>query len=108
MGLSHANSDRRVTVVCGVANNRYRIQSSDGSSSTLVVRRLIDRSARKKGEGENVGANHVGQHHVRSVHQGMDDHYAARREIEVITVRCIWRKDETRRDEISHRFRFRG
>lgn len=92
MGLSHANSDRRVTVVSGVANNRYRVQSNDASSSTLIVRRLIDRSARRKGEGENVGANHV-----RSVHQGMDDHFAARREIEEITVRYMEeRRDGTR------------
>ncbi|XP_043798543.1 protein PTHB1 [Apis laboriosa] len=82
VGLGHVNSDRRVTVVSSVAN--YRVQSSDGSSSTLIVRRLIDRWARKKGEGGNVGAN-VGQNHVRSVHQRMDDHFAARREIEKIT-----------------------
>lgn len=86
MGLGHVNSDRRVTVVSSVANNRYRVQSSDGSSSTLIVRRLIDRWARKKGEGGNVGAN-AGQNHVRSVHQRMDDHFGARREIEKITVR---------------------
>lgn len=86
VGLGHVNSDRRVTVVSSVANNRYRVQSSDGSSSTLVVRRLIDGSARRKGEGGSVGAN-AGQNHVRSVQQRMDDHFAARREIEATTVR---------------------
>ncbi|PBC32457.1 hypothetical protein APICC_10079 [Apis cerana cerana] len=84
VGLGHVNSDRRVTVVSSVANNRYRVQSSDGSSSTLVVRRLIDGSARRKGEGGSVGAN-AGQNHVRSVQQRMDDHFAARREIEATT-----------------------
>lgn len=83
LGLRHLNSGHTVTVVSGNAGNRYRVQSNDGLSSTLVVSRLIDRS-RSKNE-ESVGAT-IGQNHIRLVHQRIDDHFAARQKINRITV----------------------
>lgn len=83
LGLRHLNSGHTVTVVSANAGNRYRVQSNDGLSSTLVVSRLIDRSRSKK--EESVGTT-IGQNHIRSVHQRIDDHFAARQKINRITV----------------------
>lgn len=83
LGLRHLNSGHTVTVVSGNAGNRYRVQSNDGLSSTLVVSRLIDRSRSKK--EESVGTT-IGQNHIRLVHQRIDDHFAARQKINGITV----------------------
>lgn len=83
LGLRHLNSGHTVTVVSGNAGNRYRVQSNDGLSSTLVVSRLIDRSRSKK--EESVGTT-IGQNHIRLVHQRIDDHFAARQKINRITV----------------------
>ncbi|XP_050580144.1 protein PTHB1 isoform X3 [Bombus affinis] len=82
LGLRHLNSGHTVTVASGNAGNRYRVQSNDGLSSTLVVSRLIDRS-RSKNE-ESVGTT-IGQNHIRLVHQRIDDHFAARQKINRIT-----------------------
>ncbi|CAL7941620.1 unnamed protein product [Xylocopa violacea] len=82
LGLRHVHSDQTVTVVSGNASNRYRVQSNDGLSSTLVVQRLIDR-LKDKSKG-SLKAN-VGQNHLQLVHQRIEAHFMARREIDRIT-----------------------
>ncbi|XP_017762295.1 PREDICTED: protein PTHB1 [Eufriesea mexicana] len=82
LGLRHVLSGQTVTVVSGNASNRYRVQSNDGLSSILVLHRLIERSTAKN---EGSLATSIGQSHIRSMHQRIDDHFRVRREIERIT-----------------------
>ncbi|CAK9828785.1 Protein PTHB1 [Anthophora retusa] len=82
LGLRHSYSGHTVTVVSGNASNRYRVQSNDGLSSTLVVERLIER-LRERSKGSL--ASSIGQNQQQLVHNRIERHFQARREIERIT-----------------------
>ncbi|CAK9798649.1 Protein PTHB1 [Anthophora quadrimaculata] len=82
LGLRHSYSGQTVTVVSGNASNRYRVQSNDGLSSTLVVERLLER-LREKSKGSL--ASSIGQNQQQLVHHRIERHFHARREIERIT-----------------------
>lgn len=77
------HSGHGVTVVVGNAGNRYRVQTSDGLSSTLVVQRLVDRL---RDRSKRCVGTSVGPHHLQLVQQRIEAHCAARREVEGITV----------------------
>ncbi|CAK9815443.1 Protein PTHB1 [Anthophora plagiata] len=82
LGLRHSYSGHTVTVVSGNASNRYRVQSNDGLSTTLVMERLIER-LRERSKGRL--ASSIGQNHQQLVHHRIERHFHARREIERIT-----------------------
>ncbi|XP_053997673.1 protein PTHB1 [Hylaeus anthracinus] len=82
LGLRHARSRHAVTIVSGNATNRYRVQSNDGLSTTLVVQQLINRLK------DRTSGNHtatIGQNHIQLVHSRLEAHFLARREIDKIT-----------------------
>ncbi|KZC14433.1 Protein PTHB1 [Dufourea novaeangliae] len=82
LGLRYTRNGQGVTIVSGNASNRYRVQSNDGLSTTLVVRQLIDRLADRK-YGNLSGT--IGQDHLRLMHSRIEAHYNARRKIDGIT-----------------------
>ncbi|XP_076167208.1 protein PTHB1-like [Ptiloglossa arizonensis] len=82
LGLRHARSGHAVTIVSGNATNRYRVQSNDGLSTTLVVQQLINRVGGRTSGGLSVA---IGQNHIQLVHSRIEAHFLARREIDRIT-----------------------
>ncbi|XP_076632670.1 protein PTHB1-like [Colletes latitarsis] len=82
LGLRHAKNGHAVTIVSGNATNRYRVQSNDGLSTTLVVQQLINR-LKDKTTGNHSAA--IGQNHIQLVHSRIEAHFLARREIDRIT-----------------------
>ncbi|XP_046143779.1 protein PTHB1 [Osmia bicornis bicornis] len=82
LGLRYAHTGRVVTIVSGNASNRYRVQSDDGLSTTLLVHRLIDRL---KERSSGTGFLAIQQNHVQLVHLRIEAHFLARREIDRIT-----------------------
>ncbi|XP_076375153.1 protein PTHB1 [Megalopta genalis] len=82
LGLRHSNNGNVVTIVSGNASNRYRVQSSDGLSTTLVVQQLINRLEEKTLGGLSAT---IGQNHLRLIQSRIEAHFLARRKIEGIT-----------------------
>nr|XP_012151211.1 PREDICTED: protein PTHB1 isoform X1 [Megachile rotundata] len=86
LGLRYVHTGRVVTIVSGNASNRYRVQSNDGPSTTLVVQLLIDR-LRERSSGSGFAS--IQQNHVQLVHLWIEAHFLARREFDRITVRSF-------------------
>ncbi|XP_076290375.1 protein PTHB1-like [Lasioglossum baleicum] len=82
LGMRHTRNDHAVTIVSGNASNRYRVQSNDGLSTTLVVQQLIDRLEEKSPGGLSTT---ISQNHLRLTQSRIEDHFLARRKIEGIT-----------------------
>ncbi|XP_076648785.1 protein PTHB1-like [Halictus rubicundus] len=82
LGMRHTRNDHAVTIVSGNASNRYRVQSNDGLSTTLVVQQLIDRLEEKSPGGLSAT---IGQNHLRLTQSRIEAHFLARRKIEAIT-----------------------
>ncbi|XP_076670959.1 protein PTHB1-like isoform X2 [Andrena cerasifolii] len=78
----NGRNGRAVTIVSGNASNRYRVQSTDGLSTTLVVQQLMDRL---KGRTTGSLTATIGQNHLQLVHSRIEAHFLARREIDRIT-----------------------
>ncbi|XP_076222943.1 protein PTHB1 [Nomia melanderi] len=82
LGVRHIRNGYAVTIVSGNASNRYRVQSSDGLSTTLVVQQLINRLEEKSAGGLSAS---IGQNHLRLAQSRIEAHFLARRKIEGIT-----------------------
>lgn len=83
LGMRHIRNGYAVTIVSGNASNRYRVQSSDGLSTTLVVQQLISRLEEKSAGGLSAS---IGQNHLRLAQSRIEAHFLTRKKIEGITV----------------------
>nr|XP_050859304.1 protein PTHB1 isoform X2 [Vespula vulgaris] len=81
LGLQHIQTGQVVTIVSGSTSNRYRVQSNDGLSMSLVVQQLVNR-LKDKSTGRLAAS--ISQHHVQLVHVQMELHFLCRQEVDRI------------------------
>ncbi|KAI4486516.1 hypothetical protein M0804_005886 [Polistes exclamans] len=81
LGLQHIQTGHVVTIVSGSTSNRYRVQSNDGLSMSLVVQQLVNR-LKDKSTGRLAAS--ISQHHVQLVHVQMELHFLCRQEVDRI------------------------
>ncbi|XP_015182680.1 PREDICTED: protein PTHB1 [Polistes dominula] len=81
LGLQHIQTGHVVTIVSGSTSNRYRVQSNDGLSMSLVVQQLVNR-LKDKSAGRLAAS--ISQHHVQLVHVQMELHFLCRQEVDRI------------------------
>lgn len=83
LGLQHTHTGNVVTLVAGTNTNRYRIQSNDPLSMTLVLEQLVAR-LQSRYPGSYVAT--IGQNHLQLVQSQIEAHFAARQRVKRITV----------------------
>ncbi|KAK2576721.1 hypothetical protein KPH14_005377 [Odynerus spinipes] len=81
LGLQNIQTGNVVTIVSGSTSNRYRVQSNDGLSMSLVVQQLVNR-LKDKSTGRLAAS--ISQHHVQLVHAQMELHFLCRQEVDRI------------------------
>ncbi|XP_020292987.1 protein PTHB1-like [Pseudomyrmex gracilis] len=81
LGLQHVRTGSVVTIVSGATSNRYRIQSNDGLSMTLVVEQLLSRLENKA--AGNLTTT-IAQNHIQLVQTQMEAHFRNRQEVDRI------------------------
>lgn len=83
LGLQHVRTGSVVTIVSGATSKRYRIQSNDGLSMTLVVEQLLSR-LKNKAAGNLTTT--IAQNHIQLVQTQMEAHFRNRQEVDRIAV----------------------
>ncbi|XP_044003955.1 protein PTHB1 [Aphidius gifuensis] len=85
IGLRHINTNNIVTIVAGTNTNRYRVQSNDSLSITIVVQQLIARLRKKS--SINIGniIASIGQNHLQLLQNQIDTHFVSRQQVKRIS-----------------------
>ncbi|KAK0175238.1 hypothetical protein PV327_009004 [Microctonus hyperodae] len=82
LGLCYIHSGHVVTIVAGTNTNRYRVQSNDALSMTLIIQMLVGR-LNSRLPGRIVTS--IGQNHLQLIHSHIDAHFAIRERIKEIS-----------------------
>lgn len=83
LGLRIINTNHVVTIVAGTNTNRYRVQSNDPLSMTLVIEQMVSR-LRSRSPGNVVTS--IGQNHLQLVQSQIESHFASRQRVKTISV----------------------
>ncbi|XP_070154713.1 protein PTHB1-like [Polyergus mexicanus] len=81
LGLQHVQTGSVVTIISGATSNRYRVQSNDGLSMTLVIQQLVNR-LKDKTTGNFTTT--IAQNHIQLVQSQMEAHFRTRQEADRI------------------------
>lgn len=75
-----------MTIVAGINTNRYRVQSNDSLSITIVVQQLIARLRKKSSTiiGNIVAS--IGQNHLQLLQNQIDIHFVSRQQVKRVSV----------------------
>ena len=86
LGLQHTHTGKVVTIVAGSNTNRYRIQSNDPLSMTLVLEQLVAR-LESRYPGSYVAS--IGQNHLQLVQSQIEAHFVSRQRVKRIAVSIL-------------------
>uniref|UniRef100_A0A0C9PRB8 Bbs9_1 protein n=1 Tax=Fopius arisanus TaxID=64838 RepID=A0A0C9PRB8_9HYME len=82
LGLRVLNTNHVVTIVAGASTNRYRVQSNDPLSMTLVLQQMVTR-LKSRSPGNIVTS--IGQNHLQLVQSQVEAHFGSRQRVKAIS-----------------------
>ncbi|XP_057336127.1 protein PTHB1 isoform X1 [Microplitis mediator] len=87
LGLRHINSGRVVTIVLGTNTNRYRVQSNDALSMTLIIQQLLSRLSSRLNPNPTPGniVASISQNNLQLVQGHIESHFVARQQVHQIS-----------------------
>ncbi|XP_015121440.1 protein PTHB1 [Diachasma alloeum] len=82
LGLRILNTNHVVTIVAGTNTNRYRVQSNDPLSVTVVLQQMV---ARLKSRSPGSILTSIGQNHLQLVQTQIEAHFASRQRVKILS-----------------------
>lgn len=86
IGFRHVNTGNIATIVAGTNTNRYRVQSNDQLSITLIVQQLLARLNLKSSITAGNIVTSIGQNHLQLIQNQIDIHFTKRQNVKRISV----------------------